>query len=169
MRRSLILDVVVRAEFHALLVVALYLLFAGHNQPGGGFAGGLVAGAAITLRFVSAGPEVVRRLIRVAPTTLLGVGLMASLTAAAVPLLRGRSLLDHGKVTVSAPLLGEAKLTSTLVFDAGVFLVVVGLVAFLLEAFADPLDEPVEPQDLARPDVDPRPDQADGSTQRGRS
>ena len=56
MRRSLILDVVVRAEFHALLVVALYLLFAGHNSPGGGFAGGLVAGSALALRFETLAP-----------------------------------------------------------------------------------------------------------------
>ena len=46
----MILDVVVRAEFHVLLIVSLYLLFAGHNQPGGGFVGGLVAGSACALR-----------------------------------------------------------------------------------------------------------------------
>jgi multicomponent Na+:H+ antiporter subunit A len=144
MRRSLILDVVVRAEFHALLVVALYLLFAGHNSPGGGFSGGLVAGAALALRFVSLGPTAVRRTTRLAPTTILGIGLLLSLGTTIIPLLTGRDLLDHGAVDLHAPLLGDAHLTTALTFDCGVFLVVVGLVAFLLEAFGGPADEPVE-------------------------
>lgn len=153
MRRSLILDVVVRAEFHALLVVALYLLFVGHNSPGGGFSGGLVAGAALALRFVSSGPEAVRRTIRVAPTTILGIGLLFALGTSIIPLLTDHSLLDHGKLELSAPFMGEAKMTSAFTFDCGVFLVVVGLVAFLIEAFGGPDDEPVdEPPGTARAD-----------------
>jgi multicomponent Na+:H+ antiporter subunit A len=143
-RRSLILDVVVRAELHALVVVALYLLVAGHNSPGGGFAGGLVAGAALALRFLSLGPGSVRPTIRVAPTTLLGAGLLLALVTAAVPLLTGHGALDHAKLELSAPLLGDAKVTSALPFDCGVFLVVVGLVALVLEAFSSADDEPVD-------------------------
>ena len=52
MRRSVILDVCVRAEFHTLILVSLYFLFAGHNQPGGGFSGGLVASCAFCLLYV---------------------------------------------------------------------------------------------------------------------
>ena len=144
MRRSLILDVVVRAEFHALLVVALYLLVAGHNSPGGGFSGGLVAGSALALRFVSLGPTAVRRTIRVAPTTILAVGLLLSLGTTIIPLLTGHNLLDHGAIDLHAPLVGDAHLTTAFTFDCGVFLVVVGLVAFLLEAFGGPGDEPVD-------------------------
>jgi multicomponent Na+:H+ antiporter subunit A len=144
MRRSLILDVVVRAEFHALLVVALYLLFVGHNSPGGGFSGGLVAGSALALRFVSLGPSAVRRTIRVAPTTVLAAGLLFSLATAIIPLLTGHQLLDHGAVDLHAPVLGDAHLTTALTFDCGVFLVVVGLIAFLLEAFGGPADEPID-------------------------
>jgi multisubunit Na+/H+ antiporter MnhB subunit len=144
MRRSLILDVVVRAEFHALLMVALYLLFVGHNSPGGGFAGGLVAGSALALRFISLGPSAVRRTIRVAPTTILGVGLLFSLGTTTIPLLTGHELLDHGSVDLHAPILGDAHMTTAFTFDCGVFLVVVGLVAFLLETFGEPEDEPVE-------------------------
>jgi multisubunit Na+/H+ antiporter MnhB subunit len=144
MRRSLIHDVVVRAEFHAVLVVSLYLLFVGHNSPGGGFAGGLVAGSALALRFVSLGPASVRRTTRVAPTTLLGVGLLFALGTTMIPLLTGHDLLDHGALDLHAPLLGDAHVTSALTFDCGVYLVVVGLVAFLLEAFGGRGDEPVE-------------------------
>lgn len=144
MRRSLILDVVVRAEFHALLVVSLYPLFAGHNSPGGGFAGGLVAGGALALRFMAAGPDAVRRTIRVAPSTILGGGLLLALGTAVVPLLTHNNLLEHGKLEVAAPLLGDAKITSALAFDTGVFLVVVGVVASLLVAFGGPQDDPID-------------------------
>lgn len=144
MKRSMILDVVVQAEFHALWVVALYLLFAGHNQPGGGFAAGLIAGAALALQFISKGPAAVRRTIRVAPTTILGVGLLFSLGTAIIPLFTGHSLLDHAKIELSAPLLGDAKITSAFTFDVGVFLVVVGLVAYLIGAFSGPDDEPID-------------------------
>ena len=46
------------------MVGSLWLLFAGHNQPGGGFVGGIVAGAAVSLRYVSGGLTDVRRLSR---------------------------------------------------------------------------------------------------------
>lgn len=154
MRRSLILDVVVRAEFHTLLLVAVYLLVAGHNQPGGGFAGGLVAGAALGLRFVSSGPDTVRRTLRMPPTVVLGIGLLVALTTAIVPLFTGHPLLDHGAITLSAPVLGDAKLTSAFAFDTGVFLVVVGLVAFLLESFGGPDDEPFDDRDEPDPAAD---------------
>src|SRR5690606_35513308 len=55
MRRSLIFDTTVRLVFDAALVLSVYMLFAGHNQPGGGFVGGLVAAAAIALRYIAGG------------------------------------------------------------------------------------------------------------------
>ena len=54
-RRSVVLEVVTRLIFHTILVFSLYLLFAGHNAPGGGFAGGLVAGLALVLRYLAGG------------------------------------------------------------------------------------------------------------------
>ena len=53
-------DVSVRVVFHAVLMMSLWLLFAGHNQPGGGFVGGLLAGSAITLRYIAGGIDEVR-------------------------------------------------------------------------------------------------------------
>ena len=65
------------------LMGSLWLLFAGHNQPGGGFVGGLFAGSAIALRYVAGGMAEVRSLSRFRPWTVLGVGLLlAGVTAA---------------------------------------------------------------------------------------
>jgi multisubunit Na+/H+ antiporter MnhB subunit len=142
MRRSVIFEVVVRAEFHTLVLIALYLLFAGHNQPGGGFTGGLVAGSAIALRWLAAGPGEIRHLLRVAPTTVLGLGLVVAAVSALAPLVVGGAVLDHGTVTVTIPLLGAPKISGVLVFDTGVVLVVVGMVAVLLDALGDVDDLP---------------------------
>ncbi len=54
-RRSVVLEVVTRILFHTILVFSVYLLFSGHNEPGGGFAGGLVAGLALVLRYLAGG------------------------------------------------------------------------------------------------------------------
>ena len=74
-RHLVVVDVAVRLVVPAVLVGSLYLLFAGHNQPGGGFAGGIVAGAAVALRYVAGGIEEVRSLSHAQPWTVLGAGL----------------------------------------------------------------------------------------------
>jgi multicomponent Na+:H+ antiporter subunit A len=137
MGRSLLLDTTVRLVFDSVLVLSIYLLFAGHNQPGGGFVGGLVAAAAIALRFVAGGIDAVRATFRVRAWTILGSGLGLAATTALVPLLVGDGPLDNAKLTWDVPLLGTVKATSAVIFDAGVYLVVVGLVLMVFEALGD--------------------------------
>jgi multicomponent Na+:H+ antiporter subunit A len=130
-----ILDLFSRLLFGSIVVLAVYFLFAGHNQPGGGFVGGLTAGAAISLRYVAGGSDAVRRTIPLAPTTVLGGGLLIAVTTAVVPLLTGGAVLEHAAFEADLPLLGTIKATSALPFDIGVFFVVVGLVLMAYEAF----------------------------------
>lgn len=137
MRRSVVIDVTARLVFHSALVLSLYLLFAGHNQPGGGFVGGLVAGAAVTLIYVAGGIDDVRSLSRLRPWTVLGGGLAVAAGAALVPLVLGENMLEGGYTTFETPLLGEVKLTSALFFDIGVYGVVLGLVLMIFEAFGE--------------------------------
>ena len=144
MRRLLILDVAVRVLYPAILVLSLYFLFAGHNQPGGGFVGGLTAGAGISLRYVAGGVGAVRRSFRLEPWTLLGTGLIVAVSIAIIPLLTGNNVLEHATFEAELPLLGEMKATSALPFDVGVYLVVLGLVLMAFEAFGDDIDEELE-------------------------
>jgi multicomponent Na+:H+ antiporter subunit A len=136
-RRSLILDTTVRLVFDSVLVLSVYLLFAGHNQPGGGFVGGLVAAAAIALRYVAGGIDAVRTTLRIRPWFVLAIGLGLAVTAAITPLLFGDAPLDNAKLEWDVPLLGHLKATSALVFDGGVYLVVVGLVLMIFEALGE--------------------------------
>ena len=138
---SPILDVVVRAEFQVLLVVSLYLLFAGHNQPGGGFIGGLVAAAAFTTRYVAGGSADLRRSLRFRSTTLLGVGLLVAVGTALALLVDGGGFLEHRLLTITLPVIGDVKTTTALFFDIGVYLAVVGVIVSILEALGAPTED----------------------------
>jgi multicomponent Na+:H+ antiporter subunit A len=135
--RLVSVEVSVRIVFAAVVTGSLWLLFAGHNQPGGGFAGGIVAGAAVALRYVSGGIEDVRRLSRGRPWMILGSGVLISVVVALVPLLLGQSVLESTSWTFEPPVLGTIKVTSALFFDIGVYLAVIGVALMVFESFGD--------------------------------
>ena len=137
MKRHVVVDLSVRVIFQAVLVGSIYLLFAGHNQPGGGFVGGLLAGAAVAMRYTAGGIAEVRSVARFAPWTILGAGLLLAGVTASLPLLFGDAVLEAAKIEADLPLLGAVKATSSLPFDVGVYLLVVGLVLMVFEAFGD--------------------------------
>ncbi|MDP8978673.1 MAG: hypothetical protein M3N17_08920 [Actinomycetota bacterium] len=130
---SLILDTCTRAAFHTMWVFSLFMLFSGHNAPGGGFVGGLIAGAALVLRYAGHGTAHVRRVLPVAPELLLGTGIVFAAGTGATAWLAGGQFLQSGLAKLHLPVLGEVKVPSVLAFDVGVYLVVVGLVLALLE------------------------------------
>jgi multicomponent Na+:H+ antiporter subunit A len=136
-RRLAFVDVSVRVVFHVVLMMSLWLLFAGHNQPGGGFVGGLLAGSAITLRYIAGGIDEMRARSRFRPWTVLGTGLLAAATTATVPLLAGGSVLETVRASLDLPAIGHMSVSSSLVFDVGVYLAVVGMVLMAFEAFGD--------------------------------
>lgn len=145
MRPSLILDVVLDLVFRTALLFSLFLLFAGHNAPGGGFVSGLVAGTALVLRYVAGGVQEVDRVVPVHEQVLLGVGLLLVFLTGVFGWVVGDAFLYGAKATVEIPVLGTLSATSALVFDIGVDLVVIGLVLSLLRslgAAADRFEEP---------------------------
>ena len=139
--RLAFVDVSVRVVFHAVVMMSLWLLFAGHNQPGGGFVGGLLVGSAITLRYIAGGIAEVRGRSRFRPWTVLGAGLLLAASTATAPLLAGGAVLEAGIASLTLPAVGAVSVSSTLVFDIGVYLAVVGTVLMAFEAFGD---EPAE-------------------------
>jgi multisubunit Na+/H+ antiporter MnhB subunit len=123
--------------FLAVMIASVYLLVAGHNNPGGGFVGGLVAGAGVTVRYVTGGIDDVRSLARVRPWTILGAGLLVSSVTATLPLLFGDRPLEAATWEIDVPVFGHVKLSSVFAFDVGVYLVVVGVILMVFEAFGD--------------------------------
>ena len=141
-RSSPILEAGVVAVAGPLLVFSLYLLFAGHNQPGGGFAGGLVAGVAVLLVWAAGGIAAVRRVLPLRSTTLMGAGLVVAALTGFLALVQGLSFLESGYTELTLPLVGKVKLVSALSFDIGVYLVVLGMALGLVKALGEaPVEE----------------------------
>jgi multicomponent Na+:H+ antiporter subunit A len=138
--RSIVLEVVVRLLFHSVIVVSLYLLFAGHNLPGGGFAGGLLAGLALVARYLAGGRYELGAAIPLDAGKILGTGLVLAVGTATVPLLFGLAPLDSQWWEGNVPLLGHLELGTTTFFDIGVYLVVVGLVLDVLRSLGAEVD-----------------------------
>src|SRR3954471_7471749 len=91
---SLILRTATRVLMPLLMLFALFLLLRGHNEPGGGFVGGLVVAAAFVLYAISAGVPASRRALLIEPSTLLSVGLLVALASAVPALLAGRPFMS---------------------------------------------------------------------------
>jgi multicomponent Na+:H+ antiporter subunit A len=139
-RRSVVLEVVTRLLFHTITVFSLYLLFSGHNEPGGGFAGGLVAGLALVLRYLAGGRYELGEAAPVAPGLLLGGGLLFAGGTGVVGLALGAGVLQTAILETTLPVLGDVKLVTSLFFDIGVYLIVVGLVLDVLRSLGAELD-----------------------------
>jgi len=146
-RRSVVLEVVTRLLFHTIMVFSLYLLFSGHNEPGGGFAGGLVAGLALVLRYLAGGRYELGEAAPVAPGLLLGSGLLFAGGTGVAGLLLGAGVLQTAILETTLPVLGDVKLVTSLFFDCGVYLIVVGLVLDVLRSLGAELDRQEDQED----------------------
>lgn len=138
--RSILLEVIVRILFHTIIVVSIFLLFAGHNLPGGGFAGGLVAGMALVMRYIAGGRW---ELGAAAPTDagrLLGAGLILAVGTAVIPLFFGLAPLTSSFWEWEIPGIGHMEFVTSTIFDIGVYLVVIGLVLDVLRSLGAEVD-----------------------------
>lgn len=138
--RSLMLEVIVRILFHTIIIVSLYLLFAGHNLPGGGFAGGLVAGMALVMRYVAGGRYELGAAAPADAGRLLGSGMAIAVACAIVPLFFGAAPLTSTYFEADLPILGHVEFVTSTLFDVGVYLVVIGLVLDVLRSLGAEVD-----------------------------
>lgn len=147
--RSIILEVVVRLIFHLMLVFSVYLLFAGHNLPGGGFAAGLVAGLALIARYLAGGRFELAEAVRIDAGILMGAGMLTTGLTALGGMLWGDAILESAYWQSDVPILGHLSFGTSTIFDIGVYLVVIGLMIDILRAIGVEVDVHQE-QDEAR-------------------
>lgn len=134
---TLILRETTRLLFALILMFSVFALLRGHNQVGGGFVGGLILSIACSLYVFVAEAEDVRRLVRADPMRIAAAGLVLAMLSGLVGMISGGSAF---LTSVWGEVMG-VKVGTPLLFDCGVYLVVVGAVmAFVLEA-----KEPVKP------------------------
>lgn len=139
-RRSVIFEVVTRLLFHPMIVLSLYLTFSGHNTTGGGFAGGIVAGLALLVRYLAGGRYELAETAPVGPGLLLGVGLVLATGTGLAAMIGGGPVLGSTILHATVPLLGELHLVTSAFFDLGVYLIVVGLVLDILRSLGAEID-----------------------------
>lgn len=132
--------VATRILFPSMMVLAAYLFFAGHNAPGGGFAGGLVASLAITLRYIIGGRKELSATVPVSADRIVGTGLLVSAVAVMWPLVFHWPPLTSSYATVTAPLIGKFSIVSPMLFDLGVFLIVIGTAVYILRTLGARID-----------------------------
>lgn len=138
MIQSLILQIATRLLVPILLLFSVFMLLRGHNLPGGGFVGGLVAGSAFVLYALAVGVDGARAVLRIEPRTLLGTGLSLAVGTGLLSLGTGHAFLESLWVKVPLPGLEEPlKLGSTLTFDIGVMFVVVGTILLMVFSVED--------------------------------
>lgn len=152
--RSLVFEVVTRLLFGFLIMTSLYLLLAGHNLPGGGFAGGLVAGMALMVRYLTAGRHELDEAAPFDAGRLLGAGLFVAIGSAIAPVAFGGKVLQsydlhwnvpgpdvwHTPWGADWPLFGDLHLVSSTIFDIGVYLIVVGMLLDLARSLGSGID-----------------------------
>lgn len=134
---SLILRTTARYLTPLLLIFSVFLFLRGHNQPGGGFAAGLVAAAPFALLSIAFGAAEARRILQVKPRLLIGVGLLAAFASGVISLLNGKPFLTGIWVYVQAPGLGKIEVGTPALFDLGVYLVVMGVTLSIIFALEE--------------------------------
>jgi multicomponent Na+:H+ antiporter subunit A len=143
-RRSVIFEVVARLVFHPIVVLSLYLLFCAENLPGGGFTAGLVAGLALAVRYLAGGRHELAAAAPVDAGFLLGLGLLTMTLTGLIGLIAKGSVLKSATYYGNLPLIGDFHAASPVVFDAGVYLLVLGVVLDVLRSIGSGIDRRVE-------------------------
>ena len=128
---SIILQTTSRLILPAALAFSIYVLLRGHNEPGGGFIGGLIAAAGIAVHAIPRGREALIAMLRVWPKTLIGAGILLAIVSGLPALFLAEPFLTHQWPFASLPI------GTTLVFDLGVYLVVIGSVLTFLSYYLE--------------------------------
>jgi multicomponent Na+:H+ antiporter subunit B len=132
---SLILSTATRYLLPLLLLFSIFLLLRGHNEPGGGFAGGLMAAAAFALYAIAHNVAEAKKALYLNPRTLIAIGLLAAVSSGLSSLLAGYPFMTGLGSSQNVPMLG--KVGTPLLFDLGVYLVVLGITLLIIFSLAE--------------------------------
>ena len=116
---DVVLKSVTKIVVFILLTFGFYVFFAGHNNPGGGFIGGLIFSSAFILMFL-------------AFKKLMIIGSLISVATASVPMFFGKPFLYQTEANVTFPLLGHVHVTTVTLFELGILLTVVGVIVTVM-------------------------------------
>lgn len=124
---SLILQIAARKLLPLLLIYSIIILLRGHNAPGGGFIGGLLAAASYILYAIAYGVEQAGKKLRLDPRTFIGIGLLFVLLSGVPSFIEDQPFTTVEFTTIDVPIFGKIGISTPLIFDIGVFFVVIGV------------------------------------------
>ncbi|WP_405112286.1 Na+/H+ antiporter subunit A [Paenibacillus sp. FSL K6-1217] len=124
---DVLLQSVAKVAFVIIITFSLYLFFAGHNQPGGGFIGALMAAAALVLIAIAFGTEFVEKVLPVDYRKLIAVGIMIAFLTGIGSFVFDAPFLTQAFDYYDLPVMGKTELTTAMLFDLGVYLSVIGV------------------------------------------
>ena len=136
---SIVLRTATRYLLPLLLLFSIFAMLRGHNEPGGGFVGGLVAATAFALYAISDGVASARELLQISPRRLIGVGLLIAASSGLIGMVWGDPFMTAHWDTRTIPVVG--KLGTPLLFDIGVYLVVIGVALTIIFALIEAEEE----------------------------
>jgi multicomponent Na+:H+ antiporter subunit B len=132
---SLIFSAATRLILPVMLLFSIFLLLRGHDDPGGGFVGGLMAAAAFALYALSHSVERARHALRIDTLRLIGIGLLLASGSGVLSLFIQKPFMTAIWTDVIIPVIGKP--STVLLFDTGVYLVVVGVTLTIIFALAE--------------------------------
>ncbi|KHF41938.1 monovalent cation/H+ antiporter subunit B [Halalkalibacter okhensis] len=131
------LHTLTRVVTFIILAFSVYLFFAGHNNPGGGFIGGLMTASALLLMYLSFDMKTIKKALPFDYTAIIAIGLLIAIATGVSSMLFGYPFLTQFFEYYQLPILGETELTTALPFDLGVYLVVVAIALIIILTIAE--------------------------------
>lgn len=124
---DVILQTVTKAVSFIILTFSVFLFFAGHNNPGGGFIGGLMTASGLVLLYLAYDIETMKSVIPIDYKKLAAVGLFLAVATGIGSFLFKVPFLSHTFAYKYLPILGKTELATVLIFDLGVYFTVIGV------------------------------------------
>ncbi|PLR92649.1 Na(+)/H(+) antiporter subunit B [Bacillus sp. T33-2] len=134
---DLILQTVSKIILFVIILFSIHLFFAGHYHPGGGFVGGLMTSGAIVLLLLAFDIKTVGKILPVDYKKLIGIGLLFSVGTGLGALVVDLPFLTHVFGYVNLPILGKTSLHTAVLFDTGVFLLVIGVTMTIIQTIGE--------------------------------
>lgn len=120
--------------FFLIFLLSIHVFLAGHFAPGGGFVGGLLMSCAIVLLLITYDVKTVQQLLPINYVVLTAIGLALALLTACIAMFTGEAFFTHYFNHFHIPLLGDTELHTAMLFDTGVYFVVVGVTMIIIES-----------------------------------
>jgi multisubunit Na+/H+ antiporter MnhB subunit len=134
---NIILQTIGKVALFIVIAFSFFLFFVGHSKPGGGFIAGLMTSGALVLVFLIFGGRVLKEAISFDFKIITAIGLVVGVGYGFIPMLFDDGFLTHYFAYYNLPIFGKTQLTTTLIFDLGVYLTVVGGVMTVITAIGE--------------------------------